>query len=96
MWYGCVYRVRNRKSSQTLPRSRSKPDWTQGLPRNGGEKNYLEYLYRQPKLLATCMYAVYAVFIVKLYHFIASCCSAPHSIYYSGMASSGVLSVWGM
>ncbi|KAI0787657.1 APC amino acid permease [Fomes fomentarius] len=34
-----------------------------GLPRNGGEKNYLEYLYRQPKLLATCIYAVYAVFI---------------------------------
>ncbi|KAH9897021.1 amino acid transporter [Cubamyces lactineus] len=32
-----------------------------GLPRNGGEKNYLEYIYRQPKLLVTCIYAMYAV-----------------------------------
>ncbi|KAF9788570.1 amino acid transporter [Thelephora terrestris] len=33
------------------------------LPRNGGEKNYLEYVYRHPKFLATCVYAMYGVFI---------------------------------
>ncbi|KAI0777262.1 amino acid transporter [Trametes elegans] len=32
-----------------------------GLPRNGGEKNYLEFIYRRPKLLVTCVYAMYAV-----------------------------------
>ncbi|KAI0635331.1 amino acid transporter [Trametes polyzona] len=32
-----------------------------GLPRNGGEKNYLEFIYKRPKLLVTCIYAMYAV-----------------------------------
>ncbi|EIW55488.1 amino acid transporter [Trametes versicolor FP-101664 SS1] len=32
-----------------------------GLPRNGGEKNYLEFIYQHPKLLVTCIYAMYAV-----------------------------------
>ncbi|PCH38407.1 APC amino acid permease [Wolfiporia cocos MD-104 SS10] len=32
-----------------------------GLPKNGGEKNYLEYIYRQPKFLMTCAYAAYAL-----------------------------------
>ncbi|KAL1941718.1 hypothetical protein VTO73DRAFT_6718 [Trametes versicolor] len=32
-----------------------------GLPRNGGEKNYLEFIYQRPKLLVTCIYAMYAV-----------------------------------
>ncbi|KIY72206.1 APC amino acid permease [Cylindrobasidium torrendii FP15055 ss-10] len=32
-----------------------------GLPRSGGEKNYLEYIYRRPAFLATCVFAVYAV-----------------------------------
>lgn len=27
-----------------------------GLPRNGGEKNYLEFVYRKPKFLATGFY----------------------------------------
>ncbi|OBZ78204.1 High-affinity methionine permease [Grifola frondosa] len=36
-----------------------------GLPRSGGEKNYLEFIYRRPVLLVTCMYAMYAVFIVS-------------------------------
>ncbi|KAF7303614.1 High affinity methionine permease [Mycena indigotica] len=31
----------------------------QGLPRSGGEKNYLEYMYRRPKFMITCAYAVY-------------------------------------
>ncbi|KAH8829246.1 APC amino acid permease, partial [Flagelloscypha sp. PMI_526] len=30
-----------------------------GLPRSGGEKNFLEYLYRRPPFLATCVYTVY-------------------------------------
>ncbi|KAH8097008.1 amino acid transporter [Cristinia sonorae] len=34
-----------------------------GLPRNGGEKVYLEYIYRNPKFLASSVYAMYAVFI---------------------------------
>ncbi|KAI5782673.1 amino acid permease-domain-containing protein [Geopyxis carbonaria] len=28
------------------------------VPRSGGEKNYLEYIYRKPKYLATCVYGV--------------------------------------
>ncbi|TGZ79678.1 amino acid transporter [Ascodesmis nigricans] len=27
------------------------------VPRSGGEKNYLEYIYRRPKYLATCVFA---------------------------------------
>ncbi|KII84566.1 hypothetical protein PLICRDRAFT_57546 [Plicaturopsis crispa FD-325 SS-3] len=34
-----------------------------GLPRSGGEKNYLEYIYRRPKFLATCIYATYSMLI---------------------------------
>ncbi|KAI0945356.1 hypothetical protein AcW1_001599 [Taiwanofungus camphoratus] len=34
-----------------------------GLPRNGGEKNYLEFIYRKPRFLVTCAYAAYAIFI---------------------------------
>ncbi|KAJ7600512.1 APC amino acid permease [Mycena floridula] len=32
-----------------------------GLPRNGGEKNYLEFIYRRPKFLVTCVFTVYAL-----------------------------------
>lgn len=32
-----------------------------GLPRSGGEKNYLEYIYRRPRFLATCVYSVYGL-----------------------------------
>lgn len=34
-----------------------------GIPRNGGEKNYLEYVYRKPKFLVTAMYAGYVVLL---------------------------------
>ncbi|KAF4507782.1 hypothetical protein G6O67_004245 [Ophiocordyceps sinensis] len=34
-----------------------------GLPRNGGEKNYLEYVYRKPRFLTTCLYAGYVVLL---------------------------------
>ncbi|KAI9648317.1 methionine permease [Ciborinia camelliae] len=34
-----------------------------GLPRNGGEKNYLEYVFRKPKFLVTSMYAMYVVLL---------------------------------
>ncbi|KAJ8516860.1 hypothetical protein ONZ45_g5855 [Pleurotus djamor] len=30
-----------------------------GLPRSGGEKNYLEFMYRYPRFLTTCLYMVY-------------------------------------
>lgn len=33
------------------------------IPRNGGEKNYLEYVYRKPRFLATAMYAAYVVLL---------------------------------
>ncbi|KAJ2912026.1 hypothetical protein MD484_g8385, partial [Candolleomyces efflorescens] len=32
-----------------------------GLPRSGGEKNYLEFIYRRPRFLATCVYTVYGL-----------------------------------
>ncbi|KIY63423.1 APC amino acid permease [Cylindrobasidium torrendii FP15055 ss-10] len=31
------------------------------LPRSGGEKNYLEYIFRKPAFLVTCIFAVYAL-----------------------------------
>lgn len=34
-----------------------------GIPRNGGEKNYLEYVYRKPRFLVTAMYAGYVVLL---------------------------------
>ncbi|KAG6379868.1 APC amino acid permease [Boletus reticuloceps] len=30
-----------------------------GLPRSGGEKTYMEYVFRRPAFLTTCVYAVY-------------------------------------
>ncbi|KAG6010717.1 hypothetical protein E4U43_008541 [Claviceps pusilla] len=34
-----------------------------GLPRNGGEKNYLEFVYRRPRFLVTCMYTGYVMLL---------------------------------
>ncbi|KIK89065.1 hypothetical protein PAXRUDRAFT_802174 [Paxillus rubicundulus Ve08.2h10] len=34
-----------------------------GLPRSGGEKTYMEYIYRRPAFMTTCVYALYGVFI---------------------------------
>ncbi|EEH07369.1 high-affinity methionine permease [Histoplasma capsulatum G186AR] len=33
------------------------------IPRNGGEKNYLEYVYTKPRFLVTAMFASYALFL---------------------------------
>ncbi|KAH8589634.1 amino acid/polyamine transporter I [Bisporella sp. PMI_857] len=33
------------------------------LPRNGGEKNYLEFVYRKPKFLVTGLYTGYAILL---------------------------------
>ncbi|KAK4232999.1 amino acid/polyamine transporter I [Achaetomium macrosporum] len=33
------------------------------IPQNGGEKNYLEYVYRRPKFLTTCLYTGYVVLL---------------------------------
>jgi len=35
-----------------------------GIPRSGGEKNYLEFMYRRPRFLGTCVFAVYACCLV--------------------------------
>ena len=37
----------------------------QTLPRSGGEKNYLEYVYKHPRFMATCVCAMYGLFIVS-------------------------------
>ncbi|KAG2144710.1 APC amino acid permease [Suillus bovinus] len=34
-----------------------------GLPRSGGEKTYMEYIYRRPRFMITCFYAVYGILI---------------------------------
>jgi amino acid transporter len=34
-----------------------------GIPRNGGEKNYLEFVYRRPKYLATGFYTGYVILL---------------------------------
>ena len=36
-----------------------------GLPRSGGEKNYLEYIYRRPKFMVTCIFTVYTLIMVS-------------------------------
>ncbi|KAJ3493354.1 hypothetical protein NLG97_g4785 [Lecanicillium saksenae] len=33
------------------------------MPRNGGEKNYLEFVYRRPKFLTTCLYTGYVILL---------------------------------
>ena len=38
---------------------------SQGLPKSGGEKNYLEFIYRRPKYLVTCCFGIFALFIVS-------------------------------
>ncbi|KAI5811178.1 amino acid permease-domain-containing protein [Peziza echinospora] len=46
----------------TIPRYLVKGQW-RSVPRSGGEKNYLEFLYKKPKFLATCLYAVIFIFL---------------------------------
>lgn len=33
------------------------------IPKNGGEKNYLEFIYKKPRFLVTSMYAAYVFFL---------------------------------
>jgi amino acid transporter len=33
------------------------------IPQNGGEKNYLEFVYRRPRFLTTCLYTGYVVLL---------------------------------
>ncbi|KAF8548809.1 amino acid transporter [Imleria badia] len=37
-----------------------------GLPRSGAEKTYMEYVFRRPAFLTTCIYAVYGMFIGRI------------------------------
>ena len=39
-----------------------------GLPRSGGEKNYLEYIYRRPKFLVTCIFTTYTLIMASRLH----------------------------
>ena len=34
-----------------------------GIPKNGGEKNLLEFVYGKPKFLTTCLYTGYVVLL---------------------------------
>lgn len=38
-------------------------EFATALPRSGGEKNYLEFFYRKPLYLISCMYAAYAALL---------------------------------
>lgn len=38
-------------------------EWGTAIPRNGGEKNYLDYFYNKPRLLALSMFGFYAVLL---------------------------------
>ncbi|KLO09420.1 amino acid transporter [Schizopora paradoxa] len=37
-----------------------------GLPRSGSHKNYLEYIYQRPKFLVTCLFSVFAAFVISV------------------------------
>lgn len=45
-----------------------------GLPRSGGEKNYLEFIYRKPKFMVTCAFTAYTLIMVSLNFNLASDC----------------------
>lgn len=36
------------------------------IPKNGGEKNYLEFVYKKPKFLATGLYTGYVLLLGKM------------------------------
>ncbi|BDD64038.1 hypothetical protein MAP00_008886 [Monascus purpureus] len=38
-------------------------EWGTAIPKNGGEKNYLEYVYKKPRFLVTAMFASYVVLL---------------------------------
>lgn len=38
-------------------------EWGSAIPKNGGEKNYLQYFYNKPKYLALSMFGFYAVLL---------------------------------
>jgi hypothetical protein len=37
-----------------------------GIPKNGGEKNYLEYVFKKPRFLATGLYTGYVLLLGKI------------------------------
>ncbi|KAH7014452.1 amino acid/polyamine transporter I [Microdochium trichocladiopsis] len=38
-------------------------EWGTGIPKNGGEKNYLEFVYTKPRFLVTGLYAGYVILL---------------------------------
>ena len=37
-----------------------------GIPKNGGEKNYLEYVFKKPRFFATGLYTGYVLLLGKI------------------------------
>ncbi|MCJ1313553.1 hypothetical protein MMC25_007232 [Agyrium rufum] len=50
----------------SIPRREVQPGVERSVPRSGGEKNYLEFVLRSPRFLATCMYGVVFVILGNL------------------------------
>src|SRR5690606_6526874 len=46
----------------TIPRYKVNTVW-RTVPRSGGEKNYLEYMFHRPRFLATCLYGTVFIFL---------------------------------
>lgn len=44
-----------------------------GIPKNGGEKNYLEYVFKKPRFLATGLYTGYVLLLGKFTRLILVC-----------------------
>ena len=38
-------------------------EWGTAIPKNGGEKNYLEYVFRKPRFLTTGLYTGYVILL---------------------------------
>ena len=62
MWDSCVYRTWN--CEHFLFSLYQADEEMKGLPRSGGEKNYLEFIYRKPKFMATCTFTAYTLIMV--------------------------------
>ncbi|KIJ15326.1 hypothetical protein PAXINDRAFT_114984 [Paxillus involutus ATCC 200175] len=60
-----------------------------GLPRSGGEKVYLEYIYRRPAFMTSCIYALYGILSGRM---AAPCVSfgqyALHALAYESTATN--------
>ena len=65
MWDSCLHRTWN--CEHPLFSLYLVDKEIKGLPRSGGEKNYLEFIYRKPKFMATCTFTAYTLIMVFLF-----------------------------